>query len=178
MERLRQATKDEVDAIVRLEDAAGRIYAQAGLPEDLPGLPRAEVQSAIAEGLLWVVVDGVGVGGPADRPVAFALCQRKPGALHLRELDVDPAHMRRGLGRRLIEHVRVQAHAWALPWVTLTTFADVAWNAPLYRRYGFRELPREAAPPWLQAIRDEEDQSVLSRWPRVAMVLETGAAGP
>ena len=53
--------------------------------------------------------------------------------------------------------------------VTLTTFADVPWNAPLYRRYGFRDMPRDALPDWLAAVRDEEDAGVLSRWPRIAM---------
>jgi GNAT superfamily N-acetyltransferase len=163
---IRLASETEIDAILRLEDDAGRIYGQVAMPEDLPGLPRAEVQRSIGEGLLWVAVDAV------DRPIAFALCQRYPDAIHLRELDVHPEHMRRGLGRRLIEHVCGQARALGLSRVTLTTFDDVPWNAPLYRRYGFHDVPREAMPAWLRAIRDEEDASVLARWPRVAMAID------
>lgn len=102
---LRAARPDETDAILRIEDDAGRLYGSIGLPEDLPGMPRG------------------------------------------------------------------------LPAVTLTTFADVPWNAPLYRRWGFCDVPREAMPTWLKAIRDDEDAGVLRSWPRVAMQLDV-TGGP
>jgi len=57
-----------------------------------------------------------------------------------------------------------------LPSVTLTTFRDVAWNAPLYRRWDFEVVEAEACPAWLAAIRAQEDLGELRRWPRVAMV--------
>jgi GNAT superfamily N-acetyltransferase len=104
-----------------------------------------------------------------DVPIAFALYWRCDEALHLRELDVDPDHMRRGLGRRLVEHVCTLARATGRPAVTLTTFADVPFNAPLYRRYGFSDLPPADQPPWLRAIRDAESRGPLRHWPRLAM---------
>lgn len=60
--------------------------------------------------------------------------------------------------------------------VTLTTFAEVAWNAPLYRRYGFTEVPPDQQPPWLAKIRADEVRDGLDRWPRVAMAID--ARGP
>jgi len=165
--RIRLARPDELEALSTIEDRAGEIYAEAGLPADLDGLPLDAFHAALNERLLWVVAD------PADVAVAFALCWRRPDALHLRELDVDPEHMRRGLGRRLIEHVREQAAAEGRAWVTLTTFAEVPWNAPLYRRYGFVEVAAPMQPPWLAEIRDDERAHGLDRWPRVAMRLAT-----
>ncbi|MEX1363041.1 MAG: GNAT family N-acetyltransferase [Nannocystaceae bacterium] len=159
----RVARADELPAILELEDAAGRIYGEAGLPPDLEGLPPAEVLEAIEAGTLWVLPDA------DDQLRAFALCQRKPDALHLRELDVHPDHMRQGLGRRLIDFVCERAALMSRPQVTLTTFAEVPWNAPLYRRYGFVELSPRQQPRWLAELREHEDAGVLGRWPRLAM---------
>ncbi|PRQ05235.1 GNAT family N-acetyltransferase [Enhygromyxa salina] len=159
----RLATAAEASSILAIEDAAGRKYAEAGLPGDLDGLDPSVVAASITAGTLWVVVDR------DDRPVGFALCQIRGDALHLRELDVHPDHMRQGLGRRLVELVSERAATSGLARVTLTTFRDVAWNAPLYRRWGFATLEPDAQPGWLVAVRAEEDRGELRRWPRVAM---------
>ncbi len=166
---IRRARTTELAALSEIEDDAGAMYGEVDIDPDLPGLTRDELGDGQRDGLLWVIVDG------DDVPVAFALCQAKPGALHLRELDVAPAHMRRGLGRRLIEHVRRQALDLGLPQVTLTTFADVPWNAALYRRYGFVELAPATQPDWLRQIRAHEDAGILASWPRIAMAID--AAG-
>jgi ribosomal protein S18 acetylase RimI-like enzyme len=160
---LRAARADELTALARLEDLAGELYAEAGLPPDLPGLEIEVFEEALTDDLLWVLADA------DDRPVAFALCWRRPDALHLRELDVHPAHARRRLGRRLIDHVRQRAAAEGRSKVTLTTFADPPWNAPLYRRYGFVEIPEAELPRWLAEIRRHERARGLDRWPRIAM---------
>ncbi|MCA9650353.1 MAG: GNAT family N-acetyltransferase [Myxococcales bacterium] len=159
----RVARADELAAILELEDEAGRMFAEAGLPPDLEGLPRAEVLEAIEAGTLWVIPDA------EERLRAFALCQLKPDALHLRELDVHPDHMHQGLGRRLVDYACERAAERGLPRVTLTTFAEVPWNAPLYLRYGFEVLPPDRLPPWLAELRRHEDAGVLGRWPRIAM---------
>ena len=167
---LRLARAGELARLQTLEDDAGRMFGEVGIDPDLPGLSDEELERGLGEGLLWVLADD------EDDPIAFALVQGYPDALHLRELDVDPTHLRRGLGRRLVEHVRAQATARGLTWVTLTTFADVPWNAPLYRRYGFVELAEAEQPSWLRQIRAHEDRGVLAAWPRVAMGLR-GRAG-
>ncbi|TPV92460.1 MAG: GNAT family N-acetyltransferase [Myxococcales bacterium FL481] len=161
--RITVAGLRDVAAIVELEDLAGRIYAEAGLPADLPGLTPGEVEHAIASQTVWTLRTS------EDLIVAFALCTAHPDALHLRELDVAPAWMRRGLGRRLVEHVVERASVRHVP-VTLTTFRDVPWNAPLYRRYGFRLLPASEQPPWLAEICRAERAGPLGAWPRVAMI--------
>jgi GNAT superfamily N-acetyltransferase len=161
---IRLAKPDEVTLIRALEDEAGRLYATAGMPADLPGLDPAVIEAAIAGRTLWVACE-------ADRPIGFALVWIRTDALHLRELDVHPDHMRRGLGRRLVEFVRERAAERGLARVTLTTFRDVDWNASLYRRWGFEVLEPEDQPDWLAAIRAAEDRSVIGQWPRVAMAL-------
>ena len=158
---IRLARADELEALSAIEDRAGEMYAEVGIPDDLEGLPLETFAAAQADAALWVIADDT------DSAVAFALCWRRPDALHIRELDVDPPHMRRGLGRRLIEHVRDRAAGESRAWVTLTTFAEVPWNGPLYRRYGFSEVAD--LPEWLAEIREEEGAHGLDRWPRIAM---------
>jgi GNAT superfamily N-acetyltransferase len=160
---IRRARAGETEALLQIEEAAGRKFADAGLPGDLDGLDPGLVDAAIAEGTTLVCVD------PRDRPIGFALCWIRGDALHLRELDVDPEHMGHGLGRALVEFICAQAITLGLARVTLTTFAEVEWNAPLYRRWGFAALEPEDQPAWLASIRAEEDAGVLRSWPRVAM---------
>ncbi len=67
----------------------------------------------------------------------FAVCELTPDALHLVELDVRRQSQGRGLGRALVEAVFDLARGRGRDAVTLTTFADIAWNAPFYGRMGF-----------------------------------------
>lgn len=159
---IRLARPDERRLIQELEDEAGRRYGEVGLPPDLEGLDPVVIDEAQRSGLLWVATH------TGDRPIGFALCWLRPDAIHLRELDVHPSSMGRGVGRALIEYVCKEAKARGLSSVTLTTFRDVPFNAPLYTHLGFRVA--DPAPPWLQLIRDEEDATILRTWPRVAMV--------
>ena len=54
--------------------------------------------------------------------------------------------------------------------VTLTTFRDVPWNAPFYRRAGFTVV--DDPPPGLAELRAAERAEGLDRFgPRVAMRL-------
>jgi GNAT superfamily N-acetyltransferase len=168
--RIRLARADEAAELGTIEDEAGHIYASAGLPPDLEGLGPAVIEAAIADQLAWVATDA------NDRAIGFALTWLRPDALHLRELDVLPTHMRRGVGRGLVELVCEQARALGRTSVTLTTFRDVAWNAPLYRRWGFEVLAPEACPAWLADIRAHEDRGELRRWPRVAMARRLNVA--
>jgi GNAT superfamily N-acetyltransferase len=165
---IRPARPNEAAEILAIEHEAGRMFASAGLPPDLEGLDSQEIAAAITEQLLWVTTEA------DDRAVGFALAWLRPDALHLRELDVLPTHMRRGLGRGLLEFVCTRARAFGRASVTLTTFRDVAWNAPLYRRWGFEVLAPEACPAWLADIRAHEDSGELRRWPRVAMARRLG----
>lgn len=59
-----------------------------------------------------------------------------------------------------------------MPAVTLTTFSDVPWNAPLYRQLGFRVLRDEEIGPGLRAVRDEETAHGLDPARRVCMRMD------
>jgi GNAT superfamily N-acetyltransferase len=163
--RIRAATADELDLLRDLERAAGRWFRDVGMSEvadDEP--PSVEVLSGYQRaGRARVAVD------EADRPVAYLLTDVVDGAVHVAQVSVHPDHARRGIGRRLLEDAADRAVADGVPALTLTTFANVPWNAPYYARCGFRILPESEWTPGLRAIRSREAASGLDRWPRVCM---------
>lgn len=115
------------------------------------------------DGRLWVALaDDVAVG--------FAhveLIERE--AAHLEEIDVVPAHGRRGLGTALVLRVCDWAARQGYASVSLTTFRDVPWNMPFYARLGFEVVPRERCSAALRAVVDDETRRGLDPARRVVM---------
>ncbi len=167
---VRPARPEEVAAIPAIERAAGRLFSglslEAGVLADVT--PEADLHDAQREGLLWVAI------GPGERPVGFALVEDFDGAAHLDELDVHPAHGRRGLGAALVGAVCDGARRRGFPAVTLTTFRELAWNAPFYHGLGFRALATDELSPALAALVAREDAAGLPAQDRVVMRFETG----
>ncbi len=160
---VRLAGAGDLATLAEIELRAATRFAEVGLvtAARLPSVPAELLARQQASGLLWVV------GHP---PVGFAVALAIPGALHLHELDVVPEAGRRGLGRALVEAVSAEAARRGLAEVTLVTFRDVPWNAPYYRRLGFREAPEAARRPGIVAILEEERRSGLAVLaPRVVM---------
>lgn len=101
-------------------------------------------------------------------PVAFVQVDVVDGVAHVQELAVLPANMRQGLGSALLDAACRWAREAGYPAITLTTYADVAWNAPFYAARGFVELTELT--PELAELRDwERDIGLDSVGRRVAM---------
>lgn len=88
---------------------------------------------------------------------------------HLEEIDVDPGHGRRGLGRKLVLQVCDWAAGNGYASVTLTTFRDIPWNMPFYARLGFEIVPRTQLSQALSAIVEDETRRGLDPARRVVM---------
>jgi GNAT superfamily N-acetyltransferase len=127
-----------------------------------------ELEHAMRAGRLWVAAHG-------DRPVGFAWVEVVAGYAHLEEVDVHPAHGRRGLGRALIDTACGWSASAGLVGVTLTTFRDVPWNAPYYERLGFSEIDAAAlSPEHVEIVRDEASRG-FDAATRVMMMRRTAA---
>ena len=99
-----------------------------------------------------------------DPAVGFAHVVDLESHAHLDQISVHPDHARRGLGAALLEAAAQRATLKGHGSLTLTTYADIAWNAPFYARHGFAELaddePRTASQ---LAISEREERLGLSR---------------
>ncbi|WP_351222436.1 GNAT family N-acetyltransferase [Streptomyces sp. NPDC002133] len=163
--QIRPAARAELRLLQDIERAAGepfRSLGMAAVADDEP-LPLDLLERYRRAGHAWVTAD------TDDRPVAYLLSEPVDGAAHIEQLSVHPAAARRGLGRGLIDHLAAVAAADGLAALTLTTFADVPWNAPYYARLGFRALGDDELTDGLREIRLAEAQHGLDRWPRVCM---------
>ena len=101
--------------------------------------------------------------------VGFALVLRLDGRAHLMELSVACRHQGKGTGRALSGEAEAWAIRQGLSEITLTTFRDVPWNAPFYRRLGYQEFSPGMDRPGLRAVIDEEREAGFHQRPRVAM---------
>jgi GNAT superfamily N-acetyltransferase len=155
--RLRPARADEADRLREIEDEAGVRFAGLGLNDDEldSAFPRDELLPLLALGQVWVVCT------PDDVPVGAVIASERDGAAYIEELDVVPAHGRRGIGGQLVECVCEWARTEGLPAVALSTFRDVPWNGPFYRRHGFRDLTRAEWSASMASIRETEERHGL-----------------
>ncbi|EPJ34256.1 hypothetical protein STAFG_8665 [Streptomyces afghaniensis 772] len=163
--RIRPATAAELPALQDIERAAGAPFRDLGMPEIADDEPPAlDVLERYREaGRCWVAAD------ERDHPAAYLVAEPVDGALHIEQVSVHPRAARRGVGRHLLAHAADRAREEGLSALTLTTFAEVPWNAPYYARLGFRTLSEADLTPGLRRIRATEAEHGLDRRPRVCM---------
>jgi GNAT superfamily N-acetyltransferase len=162
---IRASRAAELAVLQGIERAGGQMFSDFRMPEiaQYEPWPLPILTASQEAGRLWVMAD------EADEPAGFLMARVVDGCLHIDQVSLDPGSARRGLGRALLEHAASQAAADGIPALTLTTFAQVPWNAPYYARCGFRVLDDAELTPGLRAIRHDEAGLGLDRWPRVCM---------
>lgn len=167
--RIRPPVRAELPRLRTIEVAAGQVFADVGMhriaSDGAPSLD--ELATQLAAGELWIAA--------FQEPVAYLRAEPVDGDLHIAQVSVHPEHARRGIGAALIEHATRLAARTGLPALSLTTFRDVPWNGPYYRRLGFTELTDADLGPGLAAIRAKEIAAGLDDWPRCAMRRPLGA---
>jgi GNAT superfamily N-acetyltransferase len=163
--RIRLARADEVARIRAIEDEAGTMFSGLGLIDEAldPSFPLDAAARLIALGQVWVACRA------DDVPVGMVIASVREGAAYIEELDVVPAHGRRGLGSHLIARVCDWAKTEGFATVTLSTFRDVPWNGPFYRKRGFQDLSPAEWTADMHAIRTREIQHGLRVEARVFM---------
>lgn len=162
----------EVEALRRIEVLAGAAFADVGLPEIAQADPMSaeDLFSHASAGRAWVTVDD------RDEPVGYVVVDVVDGCAHVEQITVHPDRQGTGLGRRLLQEVEQFAAERDMPAVTLTAFADVPWNGPLYAHLGFVVLSDHELGPGLRALREEEARHGLDPVRRVCMRRDVSAA--
>lgn len=168
--RIRLAREDDLPTLQDIERAAGEPFAELDMALVADDAPPTidELRSYVDAGRNWVSFDENG------SPVAYLIADIIDDAVHIEQVSVHPRHGRGGLGRGLIEHLAGWARDHGYSALTLTTYHDVPWNAPYYKRLGFHMLDDAELTPELSDIRAGEAERGLDRWPRIAMRLDLG----
>ena len=158
------ARPQDLARLPAIELAAARLLEGQAPESVLTETTRCDVlQKAQQEGRLWVALTD-------DAAIGFAHVEiHERGSAHLEEIDVDPAHARRGVGTRLVVHVCHWAAESGYASVTLSTFRDVPFNRAFYARLGFEIVPPGAQSPALIAIVEDETRRGLDPTRRVVM---------
>lgn len=141
--RVRLGRPADIPAIVSVEKSAGALFVgthmdwavgETSSPDDLA--------ASIEEQNLWVAEDHGAVAG-------YLCGEPLDGNFYIEEISVAVTFQRRGVGRLLIDVVSDEARMRGFSALTLTTDRTLPWNAPYYRRIGFRILDAEDVNPSL-----------------------------
>jgi len=128
---IRPARAEEAD---RLSSLAVRAKAHWGYSDEFLSACRPELTyppEAVAAGGFEVIEDAGEILG------FYALCKVSPTAMELDALFVDPEHLGRGLGRRLLEHARGASEDAAME--RLVILAD-PYAAAFYEHEGAQRI--------------------------------------
>ncbi|WP_444581593.1 GNAT family N-acetyltransferase [Brachybacterium sp. AOP25-B2-12] len=163
---MRPASPADLAALQEIEEAADRTFEPLLGPRPF-GDERAPTgeQRATEPGFVLAAVDGTAVVGFAHVLV------RGPEA-HLEQLAVLPSHHGQGVGTALIEAACDTARALGHRSITLRTYADIPFNAPLYARRGFRIMPDPDTPLHRALVEAEEQADLFRHGARVTMLRE------
>jgi len=160
---LRLARPEDAAAMPAIETAAASPFA--GEASVNPACTRSEADYArlIRRGHSLVAHVGEAMAG-------FLVAQPFSRELHIWEMDVAPAFQRRGIGAGLVRAAQIDARNTGFKAITLTTFRDLAWNAPFYARLGFEEVTALDAHPRLAGELANEVDDGLPADRRCAMI--------
>jgi GNAT superfamily N-acetyltransferase len=160
--QLRPARAKDLSSLQQIEREAAALFPASVLPPHLAiPLPLEALRACLAAAELWVA-DEEALG-----PIGFIAARAYGTSLHVVEMDVLPSRGRQGTAARLLQHLCDVARQRGHLHITLTTFADIPWNAPFYVRHGFAEITGFGAFPHLAAALQSERELGLEG--RIAM---------
>lgn len=159
---IRPARPEDRLALQDIERRAGERFRDIGMPEIADDEPYSDHELAAAAAIL-VATDA------ADAPVGYAVVGLVDGHAHLEQLSVLPEQGGRGIGTALLDAVAAWATGRGDAELTLTTFRNVPFNAPLYAKRGFSVVDE---PDWTEGLRqlvEREERHGLDPTTRVVM---------
>jgi ribosomal protein S18 acetylase RimI-like enzyme len=159
------AQPEDVPRLQQIEVDAGEMFRTIGLDaiaDDDPPLPESLLGYINTE-TIWVAIS------PTMGIIGYVTVSMVDGEAHIDQVSVVRAAARHRVGAALMDQVVVWAVNNAVASITLSTFRDVAWNAPYYQRLGFREIPDSECGPQLSKILSDEHVAGIAFAPRVAM---------
>ena len=161
---IRAARPSDYRLLPDVERQAGERFRQVGRDEIADHEPFDADELAAAVIVFVAVPDG-----GADEPLGYAMVELVDDHAHLEQLSVLPSHGRQGIGTQLLDAVAGWAQGQGHAEVTLTTFRDVPFNAPLYAKRGYEILAED---DWTDALRARvEHEATLGLDPAERVVM-------
>ena len=163
--RIQPATHADIEGMSAAEQRAGEVFRAIGYDfcADCQNREVEEHKRVIAAGITLVVKSTSG------EVAGFAMFEPLDGDVHLVEIDVVPEHQNKGLARRLIAAGADWGRSKVFDAMTLTTYRDVPWNAPFYRRLGFEDFAPGSDRTGLLEVIEKEAAWGFAFKPRIAM---------
>lgn len=163
---LRLARARDAEALPAIERAAAGKFAEdadLGQIDFSETWPVPDLRRMIGKGHCLVAESGQSI-------VGFLVSEPFRRELHIWEMDVEPRLQGLGIGSGLVRACQIDARNCGFAALTLTTFRDVPWNAPFYKRLGFVEVSDLQASPRLAGQLEEEAADGLPAARRCAMI--------
>lgn len=162
---IRPATAADVPHLPAIERDAAQLFRTIGYDfcADGPVRDGDEHLRGLIRGALFVAET------EEERLAGFVLLWRVDGRAHVTELSVARAHQGQGIGTALMARAEDWARLQGYREITLTTFRDVPWNAPHYRRLGYAAF---TPGPWREGLAEilaQEAGFGFAAKPRIAM---------
>ena len=172
MVRVRPSRPEDGPILGAIEKEAGEAFRTIGMGSVADHQPPSagDLAAYAISGRSWVAVDA------SAQPLGYVLVNELDGNAHVEQISVLPDFQGSGVGRALLEMVRIWAKANDHPAITLSTFADVPWNRPLYEHLGFVVLSEEEIGPELRSVREEEAELGLDPATRVCMRIDSSVS--
>ena len=166
--QVRPSSPADGERLRAIERAAGERLREVDLTAIAEDEPMSVDELAVYAdaGRSWVAAIH---GDGAEQVVGYVLVDVVDRAAHVEQISVDPSAQGRGIARALLGRVEEYARTNGLTSLSLTTFRDVPWNAPLYAHLGFRELAPGEVGPELAALVEVEASHGLDPDQRVCM---------
>lgn len=165
---VRKATIADTGRLPDIERSAGQAFLTvpdlAWLADD-DVLSESDHRRLIEHGAIWVAVDCY------DVAVGFLCGDEQGDDFQIWQLAVRHDLQGRGIGTALIAAAKDWAVARQMATLSLTTFRDIAWNAPFYAKLGFAFVADRDLPDRLRFILLKEAAAGLAVDRRCAMLL-------
>ena len=167
---IRLARATELEGLQDVERAASVLFPAGRLPDPDDVMPLEDLEAARRGGLALVAERAGSIAG-------FAVARAYEDALYLAVMAVRPEVGRQGAGTALVSAVQQEAARRGCTRVTLTTFADLPFNAPFYRRLGFHTLAPDQLDERLAATLERERQLGFTERVAMSCSLSSGLQG-
>jgi GNAT superfamily N-acetyltransferase len=133
---IRRARNDDLPLLGPVERSAAELFRTVNLDflADGPTVDESLLSAMMSSNHLWIAVN------ETDQPIGFAGGEGLDGNFHIAEVSVGQDAQGKGVGKALMEELIRQAKEEGYMAITLTTYRDLPWNGPWYRKLGFLEV--------------------------------------